>query len=138
MNNSYISHRCSRAFTLIEVTLAIALVAIGLSVAALAYIGYNSWGKDTAAHSNAVNLVTAVAQANSHGLLVTGNGHTFPVTVNVARANEIYAQISGPITAVGGQAAIVQIIATGYQLPTNASLPTGWSETAPGVFGPIP
>ena len=127
--------KTSQAFTLVEVAMAVALVAIGIVVAGLAYRGYSQWAVEHASRENAQNLVNAVIHARAQGVSIAGNGHTFPLAVTVTRANEIYGQIDGPIATAGG---VVQILPEGYTVIHEDVFPSGWMETSPGIFAPIP
>lgn len=120
--------------------MAIALVAIGLTVSVLGYTGYQDWAWAQSQRTNALALTSAVTQARSHGIIVDGNGNVFPLVVTASRANQIFSQISGPISTGGGLApGTVEILPVGFALKSGASLPSGWHEVSPGLFEePIP
>lgn len=125
----------ARGYTIIEVTMVISLVAIGLAVAALGYRGYREWAFNQAAQRNANVLVMAVLQAKSHGVSVSSGGNTFPRVVTITRANEIFAEIGGPISIDGSS---VEILPSGFAFAPHQELPPNWRELSPGIFEPIP
>lgn len=127
--------KSSKGFTLIEIAMAIALVAIGLTVAVLGYNGYQSWARGNAEKQNAQTLVNAVTQFKTLGGVITGTAAD-PMTLT--RANAIYAQLDGDLSGLVGSADPIEIVPAGFQLPTSASFPDGWGESALGVFEPIP
>lgn len=132
MNSSLKSRK---GFTLIEVAMAIALVAIGLTVGVLGYNGYQAWAAETAAKENAQNLVSAVAQARALGEAPT-LADSAGATITVTEANAIYAQIDGDITPDGASAP-VQIVPAGFQLPASATFPSGFRAVG-GLLTPLP
>ena len=123
-----------KGFTLIEVSLAIALIAVGLTVAVLVYNEYTTWAQANADRENARNLVAAVAHyrvASNRAIVDTG----FVVgPVTTTRAQIIYDQIASGTGLPGG----VMIVPPGYRLPSGVAFPVDWNESASGVFAPIP
>ena len=110
-----------KGFTLIEVSMAIALVAIGLTVGILGYNGYQSWATTNAAAENTQNLANAVAQYKALGGTVStlhtalGSTDAAPVTNGIATA------VYGVIKAGAGLPSGVAIVPSTFTLPSGAS-----------------
>ena len=112
-----------KGFTLIEVSMAIALVAIGLTVGILGYNGYQSWATTNAAAENSQNLANAVAQYKALGgdtvALNTALGATNHAAVTKSIANAVYAVIAD--TTTNGLPSGVHIVPTTFVLPATAA-----------------
>lgn len=121
--------RALRAFTLMEVMVAAAIVGIGTVVALPQFRGLVESTQITGNQAQARNLVTAVSVYRVRSGNAIAGTATKPMTV--ARANIIYAQIAS--YTANGEA----IVDPSFALSPNAKFPTGWGETAPGVFDPV-
>jgi len=121
----------NKGFTVLELLMIFALIAILAGIGISQLRGVDTGATSTAAKANAnllyngLNTWKAINPAGT----ITGTAAN-PMTVT--RANAIIAQIAGPL------ANGTTIFETGYTLPSAASFPSTFGETAAGVLTPVP
>ncbi len=119
-------------FTLIEISMAIALVAIGLTVSVLGFTGYQSWATGNAKGQNARNLAEALIQYKGNG--GSGSFTAAAYTTTTAAMTITQAQAIVDIVSTGaGLPAGTAIFPAGYKLPTGSQYPIGFIVDNAGI-----